>query len=128
MADALATTDKIRLTIVTPMGRALDRIVDSVAAPGVWGEFEVLPGHTFLLTELAEGEVAFKSGSETGHFGGLGGFGEVGPDRVSILAEGAQESGEIDLAKPIAQKEQYEKLLADIGPMDPRYDETRKKI
>ena len=122
------TSGQIRLTIVTPMGRALDRTVDSVAAPGVWGEFEVLPGHTHYLTELVEGEVSFASGNEKGHFAVLGGFAEVGPDRVSILAEGAQEAGEIDLAKTIAQKEQFEKLLAEIGPMDPRYDDTRKKI
>jgi F-type H+-transporting ATPase subunit epsilon len=118
----------IRLTIVTPIGKALDREVDTVTAPGVWGEFEVLPGHTQYLTELSEGEVAFTAGSEKGHFAVLGGFAEVGPDHVSILAEGAQESGEIDLAKTISQKEKYEKLLMEIGPLDPRYDDTRKAI
>ncbi len=119
---------QIRLTIVTPMGKALDRNVDAVAAPGVWGEFQVLPGHTHYLAELSEGEVSYEAGNEKGRFAVLGGFAEVGPDRVSILAEGAQEAGEIDLAKTIAAKEQFEKLLAEIGPMDPRYDDTRKKI
>ena len=126
MADAGAGS--IKLTIVTPIGRALDRMVDSVSAPGVWGEFEVLPGHTHLLAELMEGEVAYRAGSETGHFAVFGGFAEVGPDHVAILAEGASEAGEIDLAKTIAQKEEFEKLLMEIGPMDPRYDDTRKKI
>ena len=127
MAD-VAKSGAIHLTIVTPMGAALDTWVDSVAAPGVLGEFEVLPGHTQLLTELGEGEVAYESNGTTGHFAVLGGFAEVGPDHVAILAEGAKEAGEIDLAHAVAQKEQYEKLLAEIGPDDPRYDDTRKKI
>ena len=131
MADAALQTQgsgPIHLTIVTPIGRALDRRVDWVSAPGIRGEFQVLPGHDFFLTQLEEGEVAYAAGGEEGHFAVLGGFAEVGPDRVSILAEGASEAGEIDLAKTIAQKEKYEKLLMEIGPMDPRYDETRKAI
>ena len=130
MAEAArpAGSGPIHLTIVTPIGQALDRFVDSVSAPGVQGEFEVLPGHDRVLAMLEEGEVAYRSGHEHGHFAVMGGFAEVGPDRVSILAEGASEAGEIDLAKTIAEKEQYEKLLMEIGPLDPRYDETRKKI
>ena len=125
----------IRLTIVTPTGRpdgkvgpVLDTWVEEVTAPGATGEFQVLPGHTFVLTQLAEGEVSYTGPNGTGHFAVFGGFAEIGPDRVSILAEGASESGEIDLAKTVAQKEKYEKLLMEIGPMDPRYDETRKAI
>ena len=118
----------IHLTIVTPTGKALDRRVDSVTAPGAKGQFQVLPGHDRILTTLEEGEVSYEAGSETGHFAILGGYAEVGPDRVSILAEGASEAAEIDLAHVVAQKEKYEKLLMEIGPRDPRYDETRKKI
>jgi F-type H+-transporting ATPase subunit epsilon len=138
MADALQANRgnaAIRLTIVTPTGRAdgkvgpvLDTWVDEVIAPGALGEFQVLPGHTHVLTQLVEGEVAHKGPSGTGSFAIFGGFAEIGPDRVSILAEGASEAGEIDMAKTIAEKEKYEKLLMEIGPMDPRYDETRKAI
>ena len=131
----------LRLTIVTPSGRApkegeekvapgpvLDIWVDEVTAPGLFGEFQVLPGHTHVLAQLGEGEVAYKGPKGAGFFAVWGGFAEVGPDHVSILAEGAAESGEIDLAKEIAQKEKYEKLMMEIGPNDPRYDETRKAI
>lgn len=132
----------IRLTIVTPTGRqrregedkapppgpVLDVWVDEVTAPGASGEFQVLPGHTYVLAQLGEGEVSYKGPSGTGYFAVSGGFAEIGPDHVSILAEGASEAGEIDLAKTIAEKEKYEKLLMEIGPMDPRYDETRKAI
>src|SRR4051812_6341863 len=111
----------IHLTIVTPTGKALDRGVDSVSAPGAKGEFQVLPGHDRVLAILEEGEVSYAAGAETGRFAILGGYAEVGPDRVSILAEGASEAAEIDLAHVIAQKEKYEKLLMEIGPMDPRY-------
>lgn len=142
MAEGLqkAGTAPLRLTIVTPTGKVpkegekqepgpvLDVWVDEVTAPGLLGEFQVLPGHTHVLAQLGEGEVAYKGPAGTGYFAVWGGFAEVGPDHVSILAEGAQESGEIDLAKTIAQKEKYEKLLMEIGPMDPRYDETRKAI
>ena len=120
--------DGIHLTIVTPIGKALDRRVDSVTAPGVMGEFQVLPGHDFVLAQLEEGEIAYQSGGEQGFFAITGGFAEVGPDRVAILAEGATEAGEIDLAKTIAEKEKFERLMMEIGPMDPRYDATRKAI
>ena len=132
----------IRLTIVTPTGRqrregedkgpppgpVLDVWVDEVTAPGVKGEFQVLPGHTYVLAQLAEGEIAYKGPNGTGYFAVSGGFAEVGPDHVSVLAEGATEAGEIDLAKTIAEKEKYERLLMEIGPEDPRYDPTRKAI
>jgi len=58
----------------------------------------------------------------------MGGFAEVGPDHVAILAEGAAQKAEIDLAHVVAEKEKYEKRLMEIGPMDPDYDATRKKI
>ncbi len=127
-AAIVCATGALKLTIVTPIGKALETRADAVAAPGVWGEFEVLPGHTPLFTQLAEGEVSYVTAEGTGHFAVTGGFAEVGPEHVSILAEGAQEAGEIDLARTIAEKEKYERLLMEIGPIDPRYDETRKAI
>jgi F-type H+-transporting ATPase subunit epsilon len=118
----------IHLTIVTPTGLALDRRVDSVSAPGVMGQFEVLPQHDYVMAQLDHGSVSYKAGSEEGTFAVHGGFAEVGPDHVAILAEGADQAKEIDLAHVIAQKEKFEKLLMEIGPDDPNYDVYRKEI
>ena len=54
--------DKIRLRLVTPSRLLLDEEVDEVTAPGVLGEFGVLPNHIAFLTLLAPGELSYKQG------------------------------------------------------------------
>ena len=52
--------DSIRLEIVTPRGRALTADVDEVTAPGVEGEFGILPGHLPILAALRTGIVNYR--------------------------------------------------------------------
>jgi len=90
--------DRLELELVTPQRRVLSETVDEVRLPGVLGEMGVLPGHTPLLTELGTGALAFTLGGRERRFAIQGGFAEVLPDRVTVLAAVAESPDEIDVA------------------------------
>lgn len=82
----------IRLEIVTPEASVLNEDVDEVIAPGVMGQFDVLPGHTTLLAELEKGTVTYVKSGQAKSVIVTGGFAEVREDHVTILADGLAES------------------------------------
>src|SRR5512142_3572078 len=102
----VAEKGKMLLEIVAP-SRAVVRSehVDEVIAPGSEGEFGVLPGHTPYLTTLKVGMLSYREGSAWHHLAVDWGYAEVGPDRVVILAEGADRASEIDLSEARLAKE-----------------------
>ncbi|HEY1373183.1 MAG TPA: F0F1 ATP synthase subunit epsilon, partial [Candidatus Binatia bacterium] len=69
--------DKIQLRIVTPTRLMLDEEVDEVTAPGVLGQFGVLPNHIAFLTLLQPGELSFKQGGRVTRLAIAGGYAEV---------------------------------------------------
>lgn len=71
--------------------------VDIVVATGSEGEFGVLRGHIPFLTTLKEGELRFRKGGKLDYLAVTGGFAEVQPDKVTILAEAAEHAREIDI-------------------------------
>ena len=77
----------IRLEIVTPEKMIVREDVDEVVVPGEDGYLGVLPGHTPLLATLKGGDLWYRKGTEKTHVEIAGGFAEVLPDRVTILAE-----------------------------------------
>jgi F-type H+-transporting ATPase subunit epsilon len=86
----------LRLDIVTPDKLVLGREVDYVGAPGLEGEFGVLPGHIPLLAALTAGRLFYKADGRTNWVFVSGGFAEVSGDKVTILAESAEEADKID--------------------------------
>ena len=112
--NMVAEKGKMLLEIVAPSRQVVrSERVDEVIAPGSEGEFGVLPGHTPFLTTLKVGQLSYREGSEWHHLACDWGYAEVGPDRVIILAEGADRAAEIDLAEARLAKERAEKLLAE---------------
>ena len=78
---------QIHLEIVTPERMLVREDVDEVVVPGEDGYLGVLPGHTPLLATLKVGDLWYRKGGEKTHVQIAGGFAEVLPDRVTILAE-----------------------------------------
>ena len=89
--------DRLHLEIVTPSRRVVEVEVDEVRLPGALGEMGVLPGHIPLLTSLAAGPLTYFEGSAVTRYAVQGGFAEVLPDRVTILATVAKTAKDIDL-------------------------------
>jgi F-type H+-transporting ATPase subunit epsilon len=87
----------LQLEIVTPERLAFSDQVDAVFCPGVEGELGVLPHHAPLLSMLGVGELRIRKGSDEEFFAIAGGFVQVRPDKVVVMAELADLSSEIDL-------------------------------
>jgi len=102
---------RIQLEVVTPE-RIVERTeVDIVVAPGYDGEFGVLPGHIPFLTSLQIGEMYYRDGSTTRYFAVSGGYAEVLPDKVTILAESAEAAREIDVDRARRARERAEERI-----------------
>lgn len=102
---------KFHLRIVTPNRQLVSEDVDECQIPGREGYLGILPGHAPLISELKIGELSYRSGKEVHHLAILGGFLEVLPDQVTVLAETAERSTDIDLARAEASRERAERRL-----------------
>jgi F-type H+-transporting ATPase subunit epsilon len=105
-------TKRLALEIVTPDRLVLGLDVEGVTAPGVAGEFTILPLHIPFLSSLQVGSIAYKRDGKTDHVFVSGGFAEVTPAKVLILAEAAELPDEIDLDRARKARERAEARLA----------------
>ncbi len=103
----------IRLDIVTAERSVYAEDVDMVIAPGIEGQLGILPHHAPLMTTLQAGELRVKKGGEEVSLAISGGFLEVRPDRVVVLADAAERAGEIDMARAEEAKHRAQELLAE---------------
>lgn len=101
----------LRLDIVTAERMVYSEDVDMVVAPGVEGQLGILPSHAPLLTALTYGELRAKRGDEEDSFAIGGGFMEVQPDHVTVLADTAERAEEIDLERAEAARRRAEERL-----------------
>jgi F-type H+-transporting ATPase subunit epsilon len=104
---------KFVLDIVTPERVIYSDQVDAVNAPGIEGELGILPHHCPLITLLQPGEINIKKSGEEILIAVAGGFLEVRPDRVIILADLAERDDEVDALKVEEAKQQAEKELRE---------------
>ncbi|WP_305045209.1 F0F1 ATP synthase subunit epsilon [Geoalkalibacter sp.] len=110
--------EKLKFDLVTPYRLVLSADVDEITAPGVMGEFGVLPAHTPLLTTLQIGELTYRQGNELFHVAVNWGFVEVEDDRVTVLVETAEPADEIDLERAKAALGRAEEALKKLSPED----------
>ncbi len=103
----------LHLDIVTQERRLYTGDVDMVVAPGSDGEMGILPHHASLLTTLKEGVLHAKHDGMEELFSIGGGFMEVQPDRVIVLADVAEHADEIDLARAEEARQRAEQMLKD---------------
>ena len=108
----MATPAKLTLEIVTPERLLVREEVDEVELPGSEGYFGVLPGHTPLLAMLQIGELWYRVGQEKHYLHVAGGFVEVLPDHVTVLARIGERAEDIDLSRAEAAKRRAEERLA----------------
>ena len=99
------------LEIVTPERLAYSDTVDSVQLPGSEGELGVLPHHAPLVSTLGIGELRIRKGGTEESFAIVGGFLQVRPDKVVVMAETADMASEIDLDKAQEARHEAERAL-----------------
>jgi F-type H+-transporting ATPase subunit epsilon len=102
---------KTRLEIVTAEGVVFSDDVEVVVAPGIEGQLGILPHHAPLMTMLLPGELLVRRGGEEFFLAISGGFLEVRPDRVIVLADAAERAEDIDIARAEAAKRRAEERL-----------------
>jgi F-type H+-transporting ATPase subunit epsilon len=111
----------IRLELVTPERLLVSEDVDEVIAPGYEGEFGVLPEHTQFLAILRIGVLRYRKRDEVRTVAVGGGFAEVTPERVVILADVAERAEEIDVDRARQAYERAEAALRDLSIDDASY-------
>jgi F-type H+-transporting ATPase subunit epsilon len=101
----------IQCDIITQERIVFSGQVDSVNLPGVEGRMGILPHHSPLLTTLDFGEVMVRTGGHEEYFAIGGGFVEVQPDHVTILADSAEQADEIDVERADRARQRAEEVM-----------------
>jgi F-type H+-transporting ATPase subunit epsilon len=108
----------IRIEIVTPEKLAYSDEVDAVILPGSEGELGILPRHAPLISLLGAGELRVRKGGLEESFAIVGGFVQVLPDKVVVMAETADLAAEIDLERAQEARRAAERAL-EAGLVEP---------
>ena len=112
--------DKLHFSLVSPERQLMSADVDEVDIPGTEGWIGVLPNHAPLMTALAPGMVRIKTGSEEKRIFVRGGFAEISPSGLTLLAEEAMLAEELDAAKIARAVKNAEEDVADADTDDKR--------
>ena len=108
----------LHLEIVTPERLAFEGDVDAVVCPGIEGELGILPHHAPLVSMLGMGELRIRKGGSEESFAIFGGFLQVRPDKVVVMAETADLASEIDLEAAEKARRDAERALSE-GYVEP---------
>jgi F-type H+-transporting ATPase subunit epsilon len=103
----------LQLEVVTPEKTIVSEEVEIVMAPGYFGEFGALRNHIPFLAQLQPGEVKYRKGGQLEVMVVGGGYAEVLPTKVTVLATTAERVQEIDLERAQAAKERAEQRLKE---------------
>lgn len=112
--------ETMEFEVATPERRLVQEQVEEVQIPAKNGYLGILPGHAPLLSELATGTMYYTAGGRRWYLAVHGGFLEVLPDRVTVLATAAEKAEEIDIerARRALERAQREAVNPALG-VDP---------
>ena len=113
----------MRLQLVTPDRQVLDTDIEEVYAPGIQGQFGVLPEHVNFLTALDTGELRYRSGGKDYWVAVSGGVAEVLTDAVTILADSAELATEVDAEAAEASASSAVAALKNADPGTPEAED-----
>ncbi len=99
------------MSVVTPSGPVLEEDYEMIVGKTETGELGILPGHIPLVAPLTISAIRLKKNNETYTMAVSGGFMEVRPDKVTILAKSAEKANDIDVARAMQAKDRAERRL-----------------
>ncbi len=97
---------QMKLQVVTPDRMVVNELVDEVTVPGLDGELGILPEHTYLMSLLQTGVLTYRVNTHRSMLAVSGGYVEVRPDQVTVLAEVAERPEEIDVERARKARDQ----------------------
>ncbi|MGI8316625.1 F0F1 ATP synthase subunit epsilon [Halobacillus mangrovi] len=103
----------LTVSVVTPDGPVLEDAFEMVSCKAESGELGILPGHIPMVAPLTISAVRLKGDGKSDRIAVSGGFLEVRPDKVTILAQSAEKPSEIDIDRARKAKERAERRLQD---------------
>ncbi len=106
----------LKLEIVTAEGTVFADDVNEVVAWGIEGQLGILPHHAPLMTMLQPGDLLIRKDNEEHYLAISGGFLEVRPDKVIILADACERAEEIDMERAEAARRRAEEILKTRPP------------
>ena len=110
---------KITVLVATAEREVYRGEADMLVAPGRAGELGILPKHSPLLASLMPGELRVTSGEQVDEVFISGGFMEVQPDMITVLADSAERATDLDEAQAAtAAREAEAKVEAKNGDID----------
>lgn len=101
----------LTVSVVTPDGPVLEDTFDMVSCRAESGELGILPGHIPLVAPLTISAVRLKREDQEEKLAVNGGFMEVQPDKVTILAQSAEKPSDIDVQRAREAKKRAERRL-----------------
>jgi F-type H+-transporting ATPase subunit epsilon len=105
-----------KLEIVTAERMVFSDEVSALIAWGFEGQLAILPHHAPLMTMLQPGDLMIRKDKEEDYLAISGGFLEVRPDKVIILADACERVDEIDIARAEEAKKRAQETLK-LGPL-----------
>lgn len=103
---------KMPIEIVTPERKVYESEVDLIIARGGDGDLGILAGHTPVVTTLKVSHLRLKNDGQETVIAVSGGFLEVKPEKVTVLAEAAELPEEIDVERATRSKERAQRRLS----------------
>ncbi|MCA8880653.1 MAG: F0F1 ATP synthase subunit epsilon [Nitrospina sp.] len=119
---------KLQLSIVTPEQNMVTDEVDQVNVPGTEGDMGILLDHAPLFSTLRPGELSYEKDGQTVSLVVSDGYVEVTANRVTVLAETAEYSGDIDRSRAEEAKRKAEAILAKGDLAEEELREAQKKL
>lgn len=117
---------RLKLQVVTPTRTVVATEADSVELPGELGYLGILPGHTPLITVLKTGVLTYRAGADERSVAISAGFAEIANDMVTVLADQAEEPGEVDVSAAERERSKAEEELKTAGRES--LDEVRSRL
>ncbi|GMR04846.1 MAG: F0F1 ATP synthase subunit epsilon [Thermodesulfobacteriota bacterium] len=119
---------KFLLEIISPTRKLLSEEVEEMTAQADMGEFGILPEHAHYFTLVTAGRVTYKTAKGATTIAVSKGYAEVGPDKTTLLVDGAVSADEIDVDAVREELTAAEEKLRTLEPDDPAYSATEDAI
>lgn len=115
------------ISVVAPDRSVVEERATSVVAPGLEGYFGVMGGHEPLISAIKTGVLEYSDNSGSRHFVAIGGgFAEITPDHITILADTAERAPDIDISEAERTLEEARKALRGEASSMTREEATRE--